>query len=132
VAGALHRQDGFVREVLWLAFIVAVVALVLLDVMALVNANQSVRESAAAATLAASSTYAETQNVPSAKQAAKASLAQNGKELIGLDTSRSLDGALVFNVTAQGHADTYAFKYLGYVGLKSWVDRMTNPTATKP
>ena len=28
------------------------------------------------------------------------------------------------------HADTRAFKFLRYVGLKKWVNQMTSPTAT--
>lgn len=131
MAKRLHHQDGFVREVLQLALIVAVAALVVLDAMALFGAYRSVEDSAASAALEARNVYYETQSVAGAQRAAKVSLAKNGKEFIGLDTSRSLDGTLVFNVSAKGHADTYAFKYLGYVGLKGWVERMTNPASTQ-
>jgi hypothetical protein len=132
VAGRLHRQDGFVREVVWLAMVVAIAALVLLDSIALVNAYRSTTDSATAAAVEARNTYYETQDVVSAKQAARASLAKNGKEFVSLKTSRSLDGTLVFNVTAKGHTDTYAFKYLRYVGLSGWVNGMMNPTSTQP
>jgi len=131
VSRSLQRQDGFAREVLQLALIVAVVAFVFLDALALFNAHRTVEDSAAAAALEARNVYYETQDVAGAKRAAQASLKQNGKEFVGLDTSRSLDGTLVFSVSAKGHADTYAFKYLGYVGLKDWVERVTDPTSTQ-
>ena len=131
MAGCLRRQDGFVREILQLALVVAVAALVVLDAMALFSAYRSVEDSAASAALEARNAYYETQSVASAQVVAKASLAKNGKKFIDLDTSRSMDGTLVFHVSAQGHAETYAFKYLGYVGLSGWVERMTNPTSTE-
>ena len=130
MAGCLRRQDGFVREILQLALIVAVAALVVLDAMALFGAYRSVEDSAASAALEARNAYYETQSVASAQVVAKASLAKNDKKFIGLETSRSLDGTLVFHVSAQGHSETFAFKYLRYVGLKGWVERMTNPTST--
>ena len=128
---SLQRQDGFARGVLQLALIVAVAAFIVLDGMALFNAQQSVEDSVAVAAVEARNAYFETQNVAGAKQAAQASLAKNGKEFAGLVMSRNLEGALVFSVSAKGHADTYVFKYLGYVGLKDWVNRMTNPAATQ-
>lgn len=131
VARSLRRQDGFVREVLWLALIVAVAALVVLDAMALLAAYRSTEDAAGAAALAARNTYFETQDVAAAERSAKASVAKNDKQFIGMDTSRSLDASVAFSVSAQGHAETYAFKYLKYVGLKGWVERMTNPTATE-
>ena len=48
---------------------------------------------------------------------------------MGFSSKSGLDGASVIVVKAEAHADTRAFKLLRYVGLKKWVDRMTNPTA---
>ncbi len=36
----------------------------------------------------------------------------------------------MITVKAKGHADTYAFELLRYIGLKKWVNQMTNPTST--
>ena len=122
---------GFMREVIWLGVVVAIIALVLLDGIALFGAHQSVGDSADAAALEARNTYYETQNVAQAELAAQAYLEKSDKELTEFKTSRSLEGALVFNVSATGHAETYAFKYLSYVGLDDWVDRMVNPATTR-
>lgn len=131
VARSLRRQDGFIRQVFWLGLIVAAAAIVFLDGMALLNARQSVHHSAALAAIEARNTYDVTQDVASAELAAQAYLAKNNKELTGFRTSHSLDGTLVFNVSAKGHAETYAFKYLRNLGLKDWVNRMMNPTTTQ-
>ena len=55
----LTRQDGFIREVVWLAVIVAVVAVVLLDAMALFNAHQSSHDNASSAAREAQTEYAQ-------------------------------------------------------------------------
>ena len=36
----------------------------------------------------------------------------------------------MITVKARAHANTHAFKLLRYVGLKKWVNQMTNPTGT--
>ena len=127
---SLRRQDGLLREALWIGFVVAIAAVVLLDGMALFGAHQSVGDSAATAAREARNTYYQTQDVARAELAAKGYLEKDGKVLTEFSTSRGLDGALLFNVSATGHAETYAFKYLSYVGLDDWVDRTTNPTTT--
>lgn len=131
VARGLRRQDGFIRQVFWLGLIVAVAAIVFLDGMALFNARQSVHRSAAKAAIEARDIYTETQDVARAELAAQAYLAKNNKELTAFRMSHSLDGTPVFNVSAKGHAETYAFKYLRKLGLKDWVNRMMNPTTTE-
>ncbi len=131
MSAGLRRQDGFVRGAIWLGLTVGVIALVLLDGMALFSTRQSTEESATTAAQEARNVYFQTQDLGSAQLAAEAYLSKNHKTLAEFATERDLGGALVFEVTAKGHADTYAFKYLGYVGLKDWVSRATNPTVTE-
>lgn len=126
-----RHQDGFIREVLWLALVVVIVAVIVLDAMSLVNARRSVEDSAATAAREARNYYYQTQDVASAEDAAKSYLQKNSKDFVAFETSRSLDGSLVFNVSASGHAETYVFKYLGYVGLRDWVDKGVHPSTTQ-
>jgi hypothetical protein len=105
-------------------------AVVVLDSMALFNAHKSTEESAAKAAVEARNVYSQTQDVGSAERAAEKYLSKSEKTFRGLETSRNLEGTLVFEVSAKGQADTYGFKYLQYVGLKDWVNKAIHPTAT--
>jgi heme exporter protein D len=127
----LRRQDGFIREILWLALAIAIVAVVLLDAMSLFSAHQTTHDNANAAAHAAQQEYAQTSDAASAKAAAQISLAKNGDKLIAFSAGRTPESDVVFMVTAQGHADTYAFHLLRYVGLKDLVHKMSDPTATE-
>jgi Tfp pilus assembly protein PilV len=125
-------QDGFIREVVWLAVIVAVIAVVLLDAMALFNAHQSSHDDAAAAVKEAQTEYAQSVNVAQAKLAAQQYLDKSGVKLVTFKATGVVDGSMGFAVTASTHAKTYAFKYLRYVpGCKDWVKRMANPVSTE-
>lgn len=128
--GRLRRQDGFIRDVVWLGLVVAVAALVLLDAMSLFNAYQSTEDSASTAAIEARNAYAQTQDVGTAQAVAEEYLNKADKSMRGFETGRNMEGSLVFKVSAQGHADTYGFKYLQFVGLKGFVDGLINPTAT--
>ena len=126
-------QDGFIREVVWLAVIVGVIAVVMLDAMALFNAHQSSHDEAAAAVREAQTEYAQTINVAQAKLASEQYLDKSGAQLVAFKaTGGAQDRTMGFKVTATTHAKTYAFKYLSYVpGLKDWVKRMSNPVSTE-
>jgi predicted lipid-binding transport protein (Tim44 family) len=127
----LRRQDGLIREAIWLFIIVAIIAIVVLDALALFHANQSVRSAATAAANEARNAYSQSPTLAAAKLAAQNYLAKNGDIFVGMTTSRALDGTIIFSVTAKTHADTYAFKYLRYVGLKKWVQQTSNPIVTR-
>ena len=126
----LRRQDGFIREVLWLVLGLAIFAVVVLDGLALFNVHQSVKADAATAATQAQTEYALTLDLAAAKLAAKQYLIQANEKLVAFSSSTSPDGATVFTVEAKAHADTYVFKLLRYVGLKKWVNEITNPTGT--
>ena len=127
----LRRQDGLIREAIWLFLIIAIIAVVLLDGLALFHANQSVRDAATAAANEARNAYSQSPTLASAKVAAQDYLASNGDTFVKMTTSQAADGTLTFTVTAKTHADTYAFKYLRYVGLKKWVQHTSNPSVTR-
>ena len=125
-------QSGFIREVVWLAVIVGVIAVVMLDAMALFNAHQSSHDEAAAAVREAQTEYAQTTNVAQAKLASEHYLDKSHVQLVAFKATGVQEGTMGFEVTTTAHAKTYAFKYLSYVpGLKDWVKRMANPVSTE-
>jgi hypothetical protein len=126
----LRRQDGFIREVLWLVLGLAVLAIVVLDGLALFTAHQSVKEDAKRAASEAHTEYVQTQDLTAAKLAAEQHLIKANKTLVGFSSATGVDGAMVITVKARAHADTFAFKILRYVGLKKWVEQTTNPEGT--
>jgi hypothetical protein len=126
----LRSQDGFIREVVWIAVILGVIAVVILDGMAIFGAYQSADDATAAAR-EASTEYAQSLNVPSAKLAAEQYLAVSGLEMIGFKAVQTTNGTVKFTVTTRATADTFAFRYLGKIPpLKDWVERTTHPTRT--
>ena len=128
----LQRQDGFIREVLWVCLVLAVIAVVVLDAIALVAANRSVDDDAATAAREARTEYVDSLDARSAYAAADAYLVRSGVEMTGFSTSTGSEGTVVFTVTAQAHADTYVFRFLGSIpGLGDWVTRLSNPSATR-
>ena len=126
----LRRQDGFIREILWLVVVLGILAIVVLDGLAVFTANQSVTGDARTAATDARTEYAQTLDLGAAKLAAQQYLIKAHKKLVAFSSATGLDGGTVITVKARAHADTYAFKLLRYVGLKKWVDQVTNPTGT--
>jgi hypothetical protein len=125
-----RRQDGFIREILWLALALAILAVVVLDGLAIFTANQSVKGDAERAASEAHSELVQTLDLGAAKLAAQQYLVKSDKKLVGFSSAPGVEGGTVITVKAKAHAETRAFKLLRYVGLKKWVDRMTNPTGT--
>jgi hypothetical protein len=126
----LRNQDGFIREVIWIAVILAVIAVVILDGMAIFRAYQSADDATSAADEALTE-YAQSTNVGAAKQAAEEYLAKSGIEMVGFKAVQTESGTVRFTVTAKATADTYAFRYLAAIPpLEDWVERTTHPTRT--
>lgn len=126
----LRGQDGFIREVIWIAVILAVIAVVILDGMAIFGAYQSADDASSAADEARTE-YAQSLNVEAAKQAAEEYLAKSDIELVDFKAARTESGTVRFTVTAKATADTYAFRYLAVIPpLEDWVERTTHPTRT--
>ena len=78
----LRNQDGFIREVIWIAVILGVIAVVILDGMAIFGAYQSADDATSAAAEARTE-YAQTLSVPAAKLAAEQYLDKSGIEMVG-------------------------------------------------
>ena len=127
----LRRQDGLIREAIWLFVIIAIIAVVALDALALFHANQSVRSAATAAANEARNAYSQSPTLAAAKLAAENYLNKAGVTFVAIKGDQATDGSISFTVTAKTHADTYAFKYLRYVGLKKWVQQTSNPIVTR-
>lgn len=126
----LRRQDGFIREILWLALIIGILAVVVLDGLAIFAAQQSVKGDADRAAEEAHTEIVQTLDLGAAKLAAQQYLIKSNKKLIAFSSATGLDGNAVITVKAKAHANTRVFRLLQYVGLKKWVNEMTNPTAT--
>lgn len=131
--GGRHTgQDGFIREVVWLVVIVGVIAVVLLDALALFNTHQTSHDAAASAVREAQTEYAQSLSVAQAKLAAQDYLRKSGARLVSFETTGLVEGSMGFAVTATARAKTYAFRYLGKVpGLEDWVDGVVNPVSTE-
>lgn len=128
----LRGQDGLIREAFYILLVIGILAVVLLDAMALLNAHQGLADDTQAAADAARNAYAEAVSASAGKEAAAQSLNAAGATLVSVKAFRTADGVVAFTVTAKDHADTYAFKYLRVVpGLKKWTYKMLNPEATR-
>ena len=127
----LRRQDGFIREILWVALVIAIIAVVILDGMSIFTSHQSVRNDSATAAKEARTEYAQTVNVPAAKLAAQQYLTRSDLQLVSFSALQNAEGNVVFTVKAQAAAKTYVFRFLKVVpGLKKWEEKMTHPSAT--
>jgi Flp pilus assembly protein TadG len=126
----LRGQDGFIRDVIWIAVILLVIAVVILDGMAIFRAYQSADDATSAAEEALTE-YAQTSDVTAAKLAAEQYLAKSDIEMTSFKAVQTASGTVKFTVTATASADTYVFTYLGKIPpLSDWVERTTHPTRT--
>jgi hypothetical protein len=127
----LRSQEGFIRGVVWIALVIAVIALVVLDGMAIFAAHQSVADDSTTAAEEARTEYAQSQNLQAAKLAASGYLVKSDLELVRFSAKRNDQGDIVFSVTAKATADTRAFKLLGKIPpFKKWVQQVTHPVGT--
>jgi hypothetical protein len=126
-----RRQEGLIREALYVFLAIAIVMAVLLDGLAIFTAQQDARDDASDAGTEARRTYVETGSVDAAREAAARLVEANDADLVAFSVSTA-GRTETFTVTVQHHADTYLFKYLAYLpGLDDWVDDLQNPTITR-
>jgi Flp pilus assembly protein TadG len=127
----LRNQDGFIRGLVWIVVILAIISVVILDGMAIFNAYQTAGNAAGDAAEAALTEYAQTTNVRAAQLAAEQRAAKSGLEVVKFSVGTTPEGGTEVTVTGKTAADTYAFKYLGSIPqLKDWVHRTTHPVRT--
>jgi hypothetical protein len=127
----LRNQDGFIRGLVWMVVILAVISVVILDGMAIFNAYQTAGDGSGDAAEAAITEYAQTTSVEAAKLAAEEHAAKSGLEIVKFSVSQTTEGGAMVTVTGKTSADTYAFHYLGLIPpFKDWVERTKHPVRT--
>jgi cytoskeletal protein RodZ len=126
-----RRQEGLIREALYVFLAIAVVMAVLLDGVAIFTVQKGARENASDAGSEARQAYIETSSVDAAREAAARQAESKDADLVAFSVA-TVSGTETFTVTVQHHTDTYLFKYLKYLpGLDDWVDEVQNPTITR-
>lgn len=127
-----RRQNGLIREALYIFLGVALTMAVLLDGVAIVKAQETARDVASDAGSEARVAYTNTGDIHQAKQAAEDHAENSDAVMLDFSVQSQLTSTPTFTVTAQAHTDTYLFKYIKYVpGLKDWVDEVQNPVITR-
>ena len=128
-----RRQQGLIREALYVFLAVAVVMAVLLDGFSIFTAQQNARDDASDAGSEARQEYVQSGNTQLAEEAAKTHIEAGGGELVDFSTAAGTGSdTRSFTVTVRYTADTYLFHYLGYIpGLDDWVEDVQNPTITR-
>lgn len=128
-----RQQQGLIREALYVFLAIAIVMAVLLDGLALFTAQQDARDDAPDAGQEARQAYVETGSIEAARAAAAKHVEGNGADLVDFSASTAAGAnSATFTITVQHHAETYLFKYLGYVpGLDDWVKDVENPVITR-
>jgi len=131
-----QRQDGFVREVVYGAAILVIVAVIVLDVVSVVNASLGVRQNATDAANQAFSTFVQTDNTGIAMMSASTFLKLHDATMLKAESNLTQapggpDQARV-SITAAKTPHTYIFHYfqsLPWVG--PWFHKILHPKATE-
>ena len=127
----LRNQDGFIRGLVWIVVILAVISVVILDGMAIFNAYQTAGDGSGDAAKAAITEYAQSTNLTAAKLAAEEQAAKNGLKIVKFTVGENNEGTYKVTITGETSAETYALHYLGMIPpLKDWVERTTHPVRT--
>jgi hypothetical protein len=133
-----HRQDGFVRGTILIAVIIVVLAVLVLDTVAVVNASLGVRQNATDAADQALSTYVETENTGLAMASAATFLNLHDSVLIRQSSAfkPSKTGGpaqSTVTITAVRQPHTYVLHYLQSLpmGIGPWIHKTLNPRATE-
>ena len=98
----LRGQEGFIREILWVALVIAVIAVVVLDGMSIFTAHQSVNDDTISAAREARTEYAQSLNVPAAKLAAQQYLTKSDLQLVSFSAVQNAAGTVVAIVCVVG------------------------------
>ncbi len=128
-----RRQEGLIREALYIFLAVAIVMAVLLDGLAIFTAQQGARETATEAGREARATYVDTLSLEEARADAADLAASKDAELVAFTvTAATGTTPRTFTVTVRKSTDTYLFKYLRYLpGMDDWVHDVQNPVITR-
>jgi hypothetical protein len=113
ISERLRRQDGAVRDVIKYLALAVVIVVIVLDAVAVVQTQLSIRQKATDAAKAARSEYVETGSEKAATAAARSYLETRDATFIAatIDASGDVDKTVVV-VTAEDGAETFVYKYL--------------------
>jgi hypothetical protein len=132
-----RREDGLIREPLKYLAIVIIVALLVLDGIAVLTANLGVRQNASDAAQQALTAYIQTNSAPEAMQSAATFLSTHDAKLVvatsSLKPSAQGSSAAVVTITATRKAHTRLFHLLEAApwGVGSWIRGLLNPSSTR-
>ena len=132
-----QRQDGFVREAVWAAAIIVIVAVIVLDVVSVVNASLAVRQNATDAADQALSTYVQTESTTMAMDSASSFLKFHDATLLKSESrltwSMAVPNQARVTITAAKLPHTYVFHYFQSLpwGLGPWFHKLLHPQATE-
>ena len=130
----MRRQDGLVREVIKYGAIIVVVAVVLLDVAAVIEAHYAVPQAATDAANAAVTRYVTTSDANQAQDEAKYTLSLRDMAMTAFRLSQGTGGGgTVAYVSDTKEVHTYLFHYFTGLpwGIGPWFTRILNPKATQ-
>jgi hypothetical protein len=129
--GRIRRQDGLIREALVVFLVFAIIALIMLDVLAVVSTRRALKQDPGAAARAAADGFALSGSEYAASQEAEKYVANHGARMTAFKMTPNVDTGTTFSVTATKEAPTRVFKYLGYLPwIGNWVKRQLNPQVT--
>jgi hypothetical protein len=129
----LKRQDGLVREAVKYFALFVVILVMILDAIAVLQVQLSVRDNAKVAAGEALSQYANGASRGQAEDAAQSYVeAKGGRYLSAHWSGGPARDDTVVTVTAERDSSTYLYRYFTYLpwGLGERVDNLLNPTAT--
>ncbi len=130
-----HRQDGFVREVVYTAAVIVIIGVMVLDIVSVVNTSLGVRQNATDAADQALTTYVQTNNTGIAMENASSFLKLHDATLLrSRSTMVPATGPepVRVTITAAKLPHTYLFHYfqsLPWVG--PWFHKILHPQATE-
>jgi len=132
-----QRQDGFLRGVITFAVIIVVVAVLVLDAIAVINAQLGVRQNATDAANQALSNFVLTSNPAVALDSASAFLKIHGSVMIRheskLTPSAQGPGQATVTIAAFKKPNTYVLHYFQSLpgGMGRWFHKILNPHAVE-
>jgi hypothetical protein len=131
-----QRQDGFVREVVYAAAILVIVAVIVLDVVSVVNTSLGVRQNATDAANQAFSTYVQSDNTDIAMASAATFLKNHNATMLKgeshLTSSAGGPEQARVSITAAKTPHTYLFHYFQSLpGIGPWFHKILHPQATE-
>ena len=132
--GRLRGEDGFIRDAVKYVGLFVVILVLILDTIAVIQAQTAVRTTADRAAREALTSYVETGNKTAAGEVAKNYVESRDAVYLSatIDSGRSRNDAAA-TVSAQRKAKTYVFHYFSHMpwGLGEKVENMLAPAVTR-